>query len=228
MELRCTVVVEQPLPGGQGPRRRVMRGALVQLGRNELRQPVLRVVGGSGAAAAVLSFALVGDAVRLFTRFAGDGRAAVRVGSDGAQVLLSDCPPDALRRFLRLLRLKVAGGSRCAPRCPRLMDRPPPTFTVISPLQERDLLHAPGRLNGGEVRSERSAEVSFGAQGVGPGYRPLPHSTPPLIPQVPRVERRPSARLSAEQEAVLGAVKSGKSIFFTGCAGEATGRLLLE
>ncbi|NXM79695.1 PIF1 helicase, partial [Oenanthe oenanthe] len=31
---------------------------------------------------------------------------------------------------------------------------------------------------------------------------------------------RPPARLSAEQEAVLGAVRSGKSIFFTGSAGE--------
>ncbi|XP_067997159.1 ATP-dependent DNA helicase PIF1 [Melanerpes formicivorus] len=200
MELRCTVVVEQPLPGGQGPRRRVMRGAVVLLGRNELRQPVLRVVGGSGGAAAVLSFVLVGDAVRLFTRFVGEGRAAVRVGPDGAQVLLSDCPPDALRRFLRLLRLKVAGGSRGVPRCPRLLDRPPPAFTVISPLQERDLLHAPSRLSGGEARGERPAEV-------------------------PRVERRPSTRLSAEQEAVLGAVKSGKSVFFTGCAG--TGKSFL-
>ncbi|KAM9280603.1 ATP-dependent DNA helicase PIF1 [Cariama cristata] len=200
-ELRCTVAVEQPLPGGQAPRRRVMRGALVLLGRNELRQPVLRVVGGSGgAAAAALNFALAGDAVRLFTRFAGEGRAAVRVGPGGAQVLLSDCPPDALRRFLRLLRLKVAAGPRGAPRGPRLLDRPPPAFAVISPLQERDLLRAPGSLHGGEARGERLAEV-------------------------PRVERRPPARLSAEQEAVLGAVRSGKSIFFTGCAG--TGKSFL-
>ncbi|XP_059678103.1 ATP-dependent DNA helicase PIF1 [Gavia stellata] len=198
-ELRCTVAVEQPLLGGQAPRRRVMRGALVLLGRNELRQPVLRVV-GSGGAAAALSFTLAGDSVRLFTRFAGDGRAAVRVGPGGAQVLLSDCPPDALRRFLRLLRLKVAAGPRGAPRCPRLLDRPPPAFAVISPLQERDLLCAPGRLRGGEARGERPAEV-------------------------PRAERRPPARLSAEQEAVLGAVRSGKSIFFTGCAGKGAGRL---
>uniref|UniRef100_A0A8B9NJC3 ATP-dependent DNA helicase PIF1 n=1 Tax=Accipiter nisus TaxID=211598 RepID=A0A8B9NJC3_9AVES len=148
-ELRCTVAVEQPLPGGQAPRRRVMRGALVLLGRNELRQPVLRVVGGGGgAAAAALSFALAGEAVRVFRRFAGDGRAAVRVGPGGAQVLLSDCPPDALRRFLRLLRLKVAAGPRGAPRVPRLLGRPPPAFAVISPLQERDLLRAPGRLRG--------------------------------------------------------------------------------
>ncbi|NXN65869.1 PIF1 helicase, partial [Himantopus himantopus] len=228
-ELRCTVVVEQPLPGGQAPRRRVMRGALVLLGRNELRQPVLRVVGGSGGAAAALSFALTGDAVRLFTRFAGDGRAAVRVGPGGAQVLLSDCPPDALRRFLRLLRLKVAPGQRGALRGPRLLDRPPPAFAVISPLQERDLLRRPDRLRGGEARGDHPAEVSPGAGGPAPatgaGYRPRSHSALPPVPQVPRAERRPPVRLSAEQEAVLGAVRSGKSIFFTGCAG--TGKSFL-
>ncbi|KAL2301781.1 hypothetical protein Nmel_011177 [Mimus melanotis] len=199
-ELRCTVAVEQPLPGGLAPRRRVMRDATVLLGRNELRQPVLRVAGGSGVAAAVLSFVLAGDAVRLFTRFAGEGRAAVRVGPDGAQVLLSDCPPDALRRFLRLLRLKVASGPRDAPRRPRLLERPPPSFSVISPVQERDVLSGPGRRRSGEERGERPAEV-------------------------PRAERRPPARLSAEQEAVLGAVRSGKSIFFTGSAG--TGKSFL-
>ncbi|NWI22963.1 PIF1 helicase, partial [Sula dactylatra] len=42
---------------------------------------------------------------------------------------------------------------------------------------------------------------------------------------VPCRERRPPARLSAEQEAVLGAVRSGKSVFFTGCAG--TGKSFL-
>ncbi|KAM7046702.1 LOW QUALITY PROTEIN: ATP-dependent DNA helicase PIF1 [Acridotheres tristis] len=199
-ELRCTAAVEQPLPGGLAPRRRVMRNAAVLLGRNELRQPVLRVAGGSGAAAAVLSFVLAGDAVRLFTRFAGEGRAAVRVGPDGAQVLLSDCPPDALRRFLRLLRLKVAAGARDAPRRPRLLERPPPSFSVISPVQERDVLSGPGRRRAGEERGESPAQVS-------------------------RAERRPPARLSAEQEAVLGAVRRGKSIFFTGSAGEGPWRV---
>uniref|UniRef100_A0A8C3JXX5 ATP-dependent DNA helicase PIF1 n=1 Tax=Calidris pygmaea TaxID=425635 RepID=A0A8C3JXX5_9CHAR len=208
-ELRCTVAVEEPLPGGEAPRRRVMRGALVLLGRNELRQPVLRVVGGGGAAR---SFLLAGDTVRLFTRFAGDGRAAVRVGPGGAQVLLSDCPPDALRRFLRLLRLKVVAGPRGVPRVPRLLHRPPPAFALISPLQERDLLRGTGRLRGGEEQEQRPAEVSPGARGAAPVTDP-------------GLTRRPPARLSAEQEAVLGAVRSGKSIFFTGCAG--TGKSFL-
>ncbi|XP_048803177.1 ATP-dependent DNA helicase PIF1 [Lagopus muta] len=195
-ELRCTAVVERPLPGGAGPLRRVLRGALVLLGRDELRQPVLRVAGGGGEAAA-FSFALGGDAVRLFTRFVGEGRAAVRVGPGGAQVLLSDCPPDALRRFFRLLKLKLAAGPRGAPRQPRLLGRPPPAFSVISPLQERDLRRDPERDRSG---GERPAEVL-------------------------RAERRPPARLSVEQEAVLGAVRSGKSVFFTGCAG--TGKSFL-
>lgn len=187
-ELRCTAAVEQPLPGGQALRRRVMRGALVLLGRNELRQPVLRVAGGSGGAAAVLSFPLSGDAVRLFTRFAGEGRAAVRVGPDGAQVLLSDCPPDALRLFLRLLRLKVVAGTRGAPRGPRLLDRPPAAFTVISPLREQDLLRAPGRLRSGQAREERPAEVSPGRGGGAP-------LTGPAI----TASRRPSRRCPARR-----------------------------
>uniref|UniRef100_A0A8B9CKE7 ATP-dependent DNA helicase PIF1 n=1 Tax=Anser brachyrhynchus TaxID=132585 RepID=A0A8B9CKE7_9AVES len=203
-ELRCTVAVEEPLPGGAAPRRRVVRGALVLLGRNELRQPVLRVLGGTGGGTGTaLSFPLSGDAVRLFARFAGEGRAAVRLAPGGAQLLLSDCPPDALRRFLRLLRHKLAAGPWGAPRCPRLLARPPPAFAIISPLRERDVLRRPGR-----PRGEGGGEE--------PGQRPA---------EVPRAERRPPARLSAEQEAVLGAVRSGKGVFFTGCAG--TGKSFL-
>ncbi|XP_053929107.1 ATP-dependent DNA helicase PIF1 [Cuculus canorus] len=181
-ELRCTVAVEQPVPGAAAPHRRVLRKARVLLGRNELRQPVLRVSGGGGGGAA-LSWALSGDAVRVFSRFAGEGRATVRVGPGGAQVLLSDCPPHALRRFLRLLRDKLPAAP---PRPPPLRHRPPPAFEAISPVRDT---------------ARRAAAA------------------------VPRMERRPPVMLSAEQEAVLSAVRSGKSIFFTGCAG--TGKSFL-
>lgn len=179
-ELRCTVAVEEPLPGGAAPRRRVVRGALVLLGRNELRQPVLRVLGGTGSGTGTaLSFPLSGDAVRLFARFAGEGRAAVRLAPGGAQLLLSDCPPDALRRFLRLLRHKLAAGPRGAPRCPRLLARPPPAFAIISPLRERDVLRRPGRPRGeggGEEPGQRPAEVRprDGTGRGGPGEPPPP------------------------------------------------------
>ncbi|NWR71638.1 PIF1 helicase, partial [Centropus unirufus] len=220
-ELRCTVAVEQPVPGAAAPRRRVLRAAQVLLGRNELRQPVLRVSGGCGAAAAALSFVLAGDAVRVFTRFAGEGRAAVQVGPGGAQVLLSDCPPHALRRFLRLLRTKALAEPRAAPRVPRLRDRPPPAFATISPLQERD------RLRPGEAQGQRPAAVSPGYWSQLPFPVAVLHdgSRLPVPPPVPQVERRPPVMLSEEQEAVLGAVRSGKSIFFTGCAG--TGKSFL-
>lgn len=62
----------------------------------------------------------------------------------------------------------------------------------------------------------------MGRGGAAPVSRRRPDDAP--VPQVPRAERRPPARLSAEQEAVLGAVRSGKGVFFTGCAGEGRGR----
>ncbi|XP_069718248.1 ATP-dependent DNA helicase PIF1 [Phaenicophaeus curvirostris] len=186
-ELRCTVAVEQPVPGAAAPRRRVLRGARVLLCRNELRQPVLRVAAGPAA----LSFALRAGAARLFSRFRAQGRAAVRVGPAGELLLLSDCPPHALRRFLRLLRDELAAP---APRPPRLGQRPPPALAAISP-----------------ARAPRRPPLT-----VRPARGPAP---------VPRAERRPPVMLSAEQEAVLSAVRSGQSIFFTGCAG--TGKSFL-
>ncbi|NWH73847.1 PIF1 helicase, partial [Piaya cayana] len=212
-ELCCTVAVEQPVPGAAAPRRRVLRGARVLLCRNELRQPVLRVLAGPAA----LSFALRAGAARVFSRFRAQGRAAVRVGPGGEQVLLSDCPPHALRRFLRLLRDKLAARD---PPPPRLGHRPPPALAAISPArppQHRPLtvsLTLP-RLPGPGPGFLLFAAVSS------PIYQ-LPH---PSFLQVSRMERRPPLKLSAEQEAVLSAVRSGKSIFFTGCAG--TGKSFL-
>ncbi|NXE45329.1 PIF1 helicase, partial [Casuarius casuarius] len=55
--------------------------------------------------------------------------------------------------------------------------------------------------------------------------RPCPYPACPA-PQAPGAARRPPARLSAEQDAVLGAVLSGKSVFFTGCAGTGKSYLL--
>ncbi|OXB54052.1 hypothetical protein ASZ78_001292 [Callipepla squamata] len=98
-ELRCTAVVERPLPGCAGPLRRVLRGALVLLGRDELRQPVLRVA-AAGGGGEVLGFALGGDAVRLFTRFAGEGRAAVRPCDTLVKVVFFLSPPGTGKSFL--------------------------------------------------------------------------------------------------------------------------------
>uniref|UniRef100_A0A3Q2HK39 ATP-dependent DNA helicase PIF1 n=1 Tax=Equus caballus TaxID=9796 RepID=A0A3Q2HK39_HORSE len=89
-------------------------------------------------------------AARLFTRFAAAGRSTLRLAAEGApragavQLLLSDCPPDRLRRFLRTLRLKLAAAPGPPPASARtqLLGPRPRDFVTISPLQPEELRRA--------------------------------------------------------------------------------------
>lgn len=143
-ELRCRVAVEELSPGGQPRRRQALRGAELSLGRNERRELVLRLR-APGPAARSRCFPL--RAARLFTRFAAAGRSALRLPDPGApragatQLLLSDCPPERLRRFLRTLRLKLAAAPGPAPVSARaqLLGPRPGDFISLSPVQPEEL-----------------------------------------------------------------------------------------
>nr|XP_008534183.1 PREDICTED: ATP-dependent DNA helicase PIF1 [Equus przewalskii] len=208
-ELRCRVAVEELSPGGQPRRRQALRTAVLSLGRNERRELMLRLQ-APGPAGRPRCFPL--RAARLFTRFAAAGRSTLRLAAEGApragavQLLLSDCPPDRLRRFLRTLRLKLAAAPGPPPASARtqLLGPRPRDFVTISPLQPEELRPAEPR-----PEVEPSTEV--------PRW-PLPMkrlSLPPAKPQ-----------LSEEQAAVLRVVLKGQSIFFTGSAGTGKSYLL--
>ncbi|XP_075770721.1 ATP-dependent DNA helicase PIF1 isoform X3 [Pelodiscus sinensis] len=194
--IRCTVTIERLLPGGPAPQRRVIRDAGLALGRNELRELVLRVSGGR----APLTYALHGD-VRLFTRFARAGKGGLWLGSAREQLLLANCPPERLRRFLRLLRLKL-GGARAVPERARLLCSLPRAFATVSPVQPRDLPPA---------------------EGLGPR---APGSEPRRGARSCAAGGESQMRLSQEQSIVLSAVLSGKNVFFTGSAGTGKSYLL--
>uniref|UniRef100_A0A8C0H2P9 ATP-dependent DNA helicase PIF1 n=1 Tax=Chelonoidis abingdonii TaxID=106734 RepID=A0A8C0H2P9_CHEAB len=135
--IRCSVTIERLSPSGQAPKRRVIRDASLALGRNEFRELVLQVSDGS----APQSFALRGE-VRLFTRFLRDGKSGLQLGPAQVQLLIANCPPDSLRRFLRLLRIKyeTAGkGAKTVTERARLLCSLPRTFDTISPVQARDM-----------------------------------------------------------------------------------------
>lgn len=146
-ELRCRVAVEELSPGGQPRRRQALRTAELSLGRNERRELMLRLQ-APGPAGRPRCFPL--RAARLFTRFAAMGRSTLRLPADGAspagavQLLLSDCPPDRLRRFLRTLRLKLAAapGPRPASARTQLLGPRPRDFVTISPVQPEELRRA--------------------------------------------------------------------------------------
>ncbi|XP_063113032.1 ATP-dependent DNA helicase PIF1 isoform X3 [Cavia porcellus] len=219
-ELRCRVAVEELSPGGQPRRRQALRGAELSLGRNERRELVLRLR-APGPAARSRCFPL--RAARLFTRFAAAGRSALRLPDPGAprpgatQLLLSDCPPERLRRFLRTLRLKLAAAPGPAPVSARaqLLGPRPGDFISLSPVQPEELQRVAATLAPKKQPVEQTApgKASKGASGWPLPVKKLslPHSKP---------------QLSEEQAAVLGHVLKGQSVFFTGSAGTGKSYLL--
>uniref|UniRef100_A0A8C4YF65 ATP-dependent DNA helicase PIF1 n=1 Tax=Gopherus evgoodei TaxID=1825980 RepID=A0A8C4YF65_9SAUR len=205
--IRCSVTIERLSLSGQAPKRRVIRDASLALGRNEFRELVLQVSDGS----APQSFALRGE-VRLFTRFVRDGKSGLQLGPAQVQLLIANCPPDSLRRFLRLLRIKheAAGkGAKTVTERARLLCSLPRTFDTISPVQARD------------VRQGMT-------WGVIPVFAHVPRPTSPRPKWLPKLSllMHSRMRLSQEQSIVLSAVLSGKNVFFTGSAGTGKSYLL--
>uniref|UniRef100_A0A8D0TCW4 ATP-dependent DNA helicase PIF1 n=2 Tax=Sus scrofa TaxID=9823 RepID=A0A8D0TCW4_PIG len=223
-ELRCRVAVEELSPGGQPRRRQALRTAELSLGRNERRELMLRLK-APGPAGRPRCFPL--RAARLFTRFAAMGRSTLRLPAYGAspagavQLLLSDCPPDRLRRFLRTLRLKLAAapGPRPASARTQLLGPRPRDFVTISPVQPEELRRAAVTRVTDTTPVKLPTEPRVGAKSNTETSRwPLPVkrlSLPPTKPQ-----------LSKEQAAVLKVVLKGQSIFFTGSAGTGKSYLL--
>ncbi|XP_054983759.1 ATP-dependent DNA helicase PIF1 [Sorex araneus] len=223
-ELRCRVTVEELSPGGQPRKRQALRSAELSLGRNERRELLLRLQ-PPGPAEPARCFPL--RAARLFTRFAATGRSALRVPGPGApprgsvQLLLSDCPPDRLRRFLRTLRLKLAAAPGPAPGPARsqLLGPRPRDFVTVSPVQPEELRRAAAARGPDSARGKATTETPAESD---------PSTKAPRWPLPARKLNLPpcKSRLSEEQAAVLRAVLQGQSVFFTGSAGTGKSYLL--
>ncbi|XP_074150934.1 ATP-dependent DNA helicase PIF1 [Sminthopsis crassicaudata] len=221
--LHCRVALEELSPGGQPRRRQAIKDAELSLGRNERRELVLRLQGTGRSRCFPLRSA------RLFTRFAAVGRSALRLSPDSdsglsagpIQLLLSDCPPDRLRRFLRTLRLKLATapGPGPAPFRSRLFGPRPQAFYNISPIQPENMqpLVATGTQDTTPVKRQCPQDGNQSGKASSTKSMVLRHRL-----QLPT----PKPQLSQEQARVLNAVLRGKSIFFTGSAGTGKSYLL--
>lgn len=156
-ELQCTVAVERLNPAGQAIKRQLIRKATVTLGRNEFQEMVLRVHDGK----APQNFML--RDFQLFTRFAKDGKCTVKFVPESTQVLVSDCPPDRLKVFLKTLSIKHQASQSNKPLSDRAKLRAglPRAFETVSPLQLKDVQKA------NELRSK----VNVPIQPKGPSER---------------------------------------------------------
>lgn len=156
--LECSVAVERVggASAGHVVQRRVLRRAVVTLGRDEFRELLLRVQDVRGGPHD--SFALRND-FRLFTRFVKDGKCTVNFPQNNAQILISDCPPDRLKTFLKTLSIKheATRGSNPVGERARLRAGVPKSFEIISPVQQKDIQKA------NELRSKVNAPVQVKA-----------------------------------------------------------------
>ncbi|XP_066480151.1 ATP-dependent DNA helicase PIF1 [Tiliqua scincoides] len=234
--VRCTVAIEH-LGAAGAPRRVLLRDAWATLGRDEFRELVLQVSSASsGAPGPPRIFQLRRDEVRLFTRFVKEGKSSIRLGAGPThvQVLLSNCPPDRLRRFVQTLRIKSEAaheglGQPVSERA-RLLSSLPRTFDTVSPVQARELQQARARqalaeVAGTPVKGQALCDASSRKR-----VRMDSGEEQSQVTERQQVKKSwsmcPRANLSQEQSMVLRAILSGKNVFFTGSAGTGKSYLL--
>ncbi|XP_014665811.1 PREDICTED: ATP-dependent DNA helicase PIF1-like [Priapulus caudatus] len=223
-ELDCSITVEMLAPSGEVRKRDVHRQATLALLRNEFKDVYLQLK----VKTTEIKYRL-GD-VTVHKRFAKDGKACIRLGNAGRQLLLSNCPPDRLLLFLRCLssKLEVTRHAKVVPMKERLKSEMPRTFQTISPLSMKDLnmVNSLRTMQADLALKENRLLGNGGSRGV-KRKQPASLSITPnkgTLTKKPSLMRAPS-ELTSEQRQVLSAVLSGRSMFFTGGAG--TGKSFL-
>ena len=151
-------------------------------------------------------FAVQGG-VRVITRFATEGKATLQLIRRNIMLLISGADPDALQEWCKALM--SGGASRkaemLAPRAQRQQQEPE---LAKRPLSSR----SPGLANG------------VSPSHAGKKARPRMPGSPPLPPLSPAAREQ----LTEEQQTVLSAALSGRSLFFTGGAGTGKSFLLRQ
>lgn len=145
--------------------------------------------------------------VRVITRFASEGKATLQLIRHNIMLLISGADPDALQEWCRALM--SGGASRKAEMlAPRVQRQQQELELAKRPLSSR----SPGLANG------------VSPSHAGKKARPRMPGSPPLPPLSPAAREQ----LTEEQQTVLSAALSGRSLFFTGGAGTGKSFLLRQ
>lgn len=239
--VRCSCVVEYLDSSGQTLRKQALKTAVLELGRNELEDVVLRVCYDNGTLGPLT--------IRHHTihkRFLNEGKASIRLTTQKMQLMVSNCPPTQLRQFLQSLSLKLAARGKLQGTRRGMLPDGSLGFDEISPLTERDVemasksrglgpsthvnlttpkrddtsSRAPKRKLSDISNTLHSREHSLKDEALS--------SNPSKKQRTTSVLRGPLSNLSSEQIMVVEMVKNGESVFFTGSAGTGKSYLLKQ
>ena len=222
--VKCTCIAENVSETGQVLRRKVMKRAYIDLGRNELGDVVLKLTHNEGKQG---PYTIREHAIH--KKFLKDGKATIRLITQRVHILISNCPPEQLGMFLRSLAVKVAARGKLQGAQRRMIGDVSLQFDEISPLNERDVQMAQrnrGIMN--NLTTPKRMETGFGCK---PPKRKLSElkeesledSIPAKKPALVKVQ---GPQLSPGQAKVLEMVRNGENVFFTGSAGTGKSYLL--
>lgn len=243
--LRCSCVIEYLDECGQVLRKHSMKTAILDLGRNQLGDVVLRVSHDEGSVGPLTIRQHV-----IHRRFLRDGKATIRLITQKVQLLVSNCPPVQLRQFLHNVALKVAARGRLQGAKEGMLPDVSLGFDDISPLNERDLemaaencrkalpksMTTPKRSEAGSKAPKRKlSDISnvLLTRGTQPtssvcSVEENSDTNPAKRHRAATVLRTVTSSLSSEQSSVLDMVKNGHNVFFTGSAGTGKSYLLKQ
>lgn len=237
-ELDCTVTIEHLRQTCLYKASEKVVACTVTLGRNEFGDIVIKISPGQGRGNR--SHEIILKEVKLFKKFISEGKSTIR--TQNKQLLISNCPPEQLARFLKVLAIKFGINKISASDRTKLYSTIAKQFRLISPLTAKDcnsynrihqqVTYEPAGQKPGGTRSSigllnntpKRKRGNDGTVGL-PRKRlncdslkdPKPRST---------INRIMNSTLTKEQEAVLKAVLSGSNVFFTGSAGTGKSYLL--
>ncbi|EDO45143.1 predicted protein, partial [Nematostella vectensis] len=215
-ELDCTVTVESLNARGIVTRRRTYKNVTVLVGRDEFRDIILRII----AKTSPLGKNYRLREITIHKRFVSEGKATIKLTTLGIQLLLANCPPAKLTAFLRCIVVKLAKKKEdgFASERTRMRSDLPKNFDTISPLVEKDFLK----------RTTPNKKRAFGEINGGNNGQTPKRCKREALNDVPRKKLNIASlqmKFTAEQSAVINAVRSGRNVFFTGSAG--TGKSFL-
>ena len=237
--IKCTCLVEKVNEVGEIMSKRSCKSAVVELGRNEVDDVVLKLYNPNGSPLGPYTM----KEYSVHKRFLKEGKATIFLKKQKLRFLLSNCPPDHLRTFLQTLSIKLAARGKLQGSHRRMLGDISTKFNEISPLNEADVEKAKKAIRDGTALP--SAATCLGKENAATtphrknsnGVRPRKRNFSELRPsgeslgcpakRQPLLKQRTSLPpLSAEQSNVLEMVKSGESVFFTGSAGTGKSYLL--